>query len=242
MNRPLIGITSSLRVDELNGNVYYSAYGPNALAIERAGGLPVILPCDLQLDTLRGLYERVDGVLLPGGGDINPAQYGAAPHPTTDLIIDQRDLAEIAVARWAVEDDRPLLGICRGHQVLNVALGGTLLQDIPSLKRTNLVHDFPRNQRSRIAHSVTIDPSSKLAQVLGVNQVEVNSLHHQAVESLAPDLCATAQAPDGIIEASEIPDKRFTLSVQWHPEDMMTVNDEAADRLFKAFVAAARDR
>jgi putative glutamine amidotransferase len=214
-------------------------YSRNAFAIEKAGGLPVLIPSGLEADTLRQIYERLDGVLVPGGGDINPAQYGAVPHPATAGIDDYRDAAEGQVIRWAVEDDRPVLGICRGNQMINVALGGTLIQDVPSQTGTPITHNHKAGDTPLVhhAHPITLDPHSRLANILGAPEVNVNSLHHQAVDQTAPGMKAVAWGPDGLIEALEMPDKRFVLSVQWHPENLID-DDPAMLALFRAFVAA----
>lgn len=238
--RPLIGITSSLRVDNVTGWNYITSYAANATAIARAGGLPVVIPAVVDRDTLRALYERVDAVLLPGGGDIDPVRYAAEKHPATDKIDELRDETELIIARWCVQDNRPLFGICRGHQVLNVAMGGTLVQDIPSQVETHIKHDVPNDRpRGTRAHEVEIDETSRLAQIIGKTKTSVNSLHHQSAASRGPSVKFTAFAPDGVVEALEVADKRFALSVQWHPEDM--ADDEAAQRLFEAFVDAARE-
>jgi putative glutamine amidotransferase len=237
--KPLIGITTASNIIA-TGALYNQAYTGNIMAIEAAGGLPVLIPIRVQVETLRALYERVDAILLPGGRDINPQRYHATPHPATHVPDDSRDEAEITLARWAVEDDRPLLGICRGHQLLNVALGGTLIQDVATETATSITHDTPRDlPRNFVAHEVTIHPESRLAGILATTRVGANSLHHQAVKEAAPGTCITAQAPDGIIEGLELPDRRFALSVQWHPEDMYPIDDSARN-LFAAFVEAAR--
>lgn len=237
--RPLIGISASSMT--LHGRPYNRYYMANFFAVERAGGLPVAIPAGVDEATLRGIYDRLDGVLLPGGSDVDPAIYGETAHPKTYGIDMQRDALELTLTRWTVAEDRPLLGICRGHQVINVALGGTLVQDIPSQVETTLVHDQPDAQpRNTRLHEVTIDPTSRLAGILGTTQVRVNSLHHQSVALPAPAASITAHSPDGIVEALEIPGKRFALSVQWHPEDLAGEDDQMA-ALFEAFVAAARD-
>lgn len=217
-------------------------YAKNITALERAGGIPVVIPCNLASETLRLLYERVDGVLLPGGGDVDPAQYGAEMHPTTNSIDPDRDQTEITVARWAVAENMPIMGICRGHQVFNVALGGTLIQDIPSVIEPSLVHDSePSVPRNLLAHSVRVEAESCLAGILNDTQPMVNSIHHQAVEKLAPNVRATAYSPDGVVEALEVPEHPFALTVQWHPEDLVDDSQSMLD-LFRAFVAAAAQR
>jgi putative glutamine amidotransferase len=235
LNYPLIGVTTAVYFDQ-HGHKRYSGYAPIMKAIGLGGGLPVMLPCELEIETLRRLYERVDGVLLPGGGDVDPARYGAEPHPKTGYVDSVRDDLEFTVARWAVEDDRPLFCICRGHQVLNVALGGTLTQDISSQLQTEEVHWFnqPRTKRT---HDVHIEADSRLAQILDTTMVDVNSIHHQAIDQVAESLRVIAKSPDGIVEGVEIPEHRFALSVQWHPEEL--TDDPMMLRLFQSFVSAA---
>ncbi len=240
MIRPLIGITTSAIV--IQGKTYNRAYAPNAQAIAAAGGLPLLIPTELDDDTLHAIYETLDAVLLPGGVDVDPVHYGQERHPLTIQIDDARDALELKVARWAVDDDTPVLGICRGHQVLNVALGGTLIQDIPSQVETELMHDIPDGlPRSTRIHDITVDENSRLAEILGGTHFQVNSLHHQSVEKAAPGAALTAHSPDGVVEALEVPGKTFALSVQWHPEDLYH-DDESMNRLFTAFVQAARER
>lgn len=239
--RPLIGVTAYTRINQETGWQYDVSYAQNALAVERAGGLPVLVPSTLSMESLRAIYERLDGVLLPGGGDVDPKYYQQDAHPTVHLVDDDRDRTEIAMTQWAVQDDVPVFGICRGIQVMNVALGGTLVQDIPSQVQTELIHDIPNDKpRSTRLHAVKLDESSRLARITGANLLEVNSLHHQAIGTPAPVIRVTAHAPDGVIEAMEIPDKHFAMAVQWHPEDMG--DDERMRRIFENFVEAARQR
>lgn len=240
--KPLIGITASTALDPVSGWMYYRSYIGNVTAIQQAGGLPVLIPVESTLEDLRAIYERMDAVLIPGGGDVNPEYYNDTPRFKLVQLDQARDEAEINIIRWAVEDDLPLLGICRGHQVINVALGGKLVQDIPSEVPTEIRHDIPdyTTARSYDAHPVQIAPESRLAQILGTTTLTVNSLHHQSVREAAPMAQVAAHAPDGIIEATEFPNKRFALSVQWHPEDMIAKSEETK-RLFKAFVDAARE-
>jgi putative glutamine amidotransferase len=240
MSRPLIGITAYTRKLQNSPWDYDASYASNATAIEKAGGLPVLIPAKVNEETLRAIYERLDGVLLPGGGDVDPSKYGAEKHPTTDNIDHDRDRTEMTLARWALQDGKPTFGICRGIQVMNVALGGTLLQDIPSEVQTELTHDLPSGEpRATVLHEVTLELDSRLGQILGAQRVPVNSLHHQAVSQPAPNVRLTAFSPDGIVEALEVPSHPFMLAVQWHPEDMVD-DDERMLELFKAFIAQAR--
>lgn len=241
MLRPLIGITAYTRDYIEKGWDFDVSYAQNAVAVEAAGGLPVLIPAKVSMETLRAIYERLDGVLLPGGGDVDPSEYQAERHPTTGNIDHDRDRTEIALTRWAWEDSLPAFGICRGIQVMNVALGGSLIQDVPSLVAQPLRHDLdPGETRSRILHDVTLAEDSRLAQIIGQAQVPVNSIHHQAIETPAPVLRVVGHAPDGVIEAVEVAEKPFFAAVQWHPEDM--IDDERMLRVFRAFVEAARER
>lgn len=243
MKRPLIGITAYNYVKPTSGWRYDVCYGKNAAAVEAAGGLPVLIPSMVSADTLRQTYERLDGVLLPGGGDIDPARYDTQPNATLMEVSQERDEMEISLAQWAVEDDLPVFGICRGIQLLNVALGGSLVQDIPTHRSTELRHNihYPEEPRDLLLHDVSVEADSRLASILGDTTVTVNSLHHQAIDTVAPHTTVTAQASDGIIEGLEMQDKTFVLAVQWHPEDLVA-NDDRMRNLFTAFVDAATKR
>lgn len=242
-HKPLIGITTGIRRDSDTNFTTLVAYEANVNALERAGALPVLIPSTLSDDALRGIYERLDGVLLPGGGDIDPKYWNEPLHPTVYDVEPARDHTEITLARWAVADDRPLFGICRGHQVFNVAMGGSLIQDIPSQVQSPLPHaNFRPNPRTLLSHTIAVDPHSRLASIVGATaDLPVNSIHHQSVRDVptAAGVVVTAESPDGIIEATEIPGKRFALTVQWHPEDLTA--DEQMFNLFCAFVEAARE-
>lgn len=239
MTRPLIGITTAV-LTKANGSRYYTGYAPIVNAVEQAGGLPTLIPSESSPETLRALYDRVDGILIPGGGDIHASFYGEEPHEKAMFIDQARDAAEIAIARWAAEDERPLFAICRGHQVINVALGGALLQDIPTMVDTPLKHDYTPNEvpRSLLAHDVNVAADSRLAAIMGKTQVTVNSLHHQSVVRPGTGLKVTAHATDGLIEATELPGDTFYLSVQWHPEDITDIDEMA--KLFQVFIAATQ--
>jgi putative glutamine amidotransferase len=239
--RPLIGITAFETTYPKPPHAPLYATGQRYVrAIEDAGGLPVILSPGFGDETLRAMFERLDGLLLSGGGDIDPVIYGEEPHPTIWGLDMKRDRAELALAKWAAERQKPLLCICRGTQVLNVALGGSLLQDIESLLPGALTHMFDQEitPREQITHSIAVDIDSLLGELLQANVAQVNSWHHQAIKRVASDLKVVATASDGIVEAIEIPGHRFALGVQWHPEWLYDRQPEMA-RLFYGLITAA---
>lgn len=204
-----------------------------ARRIQEAGAVPtVLLPPESPEDAealAASAVERMDGLLLAGGYDVDPAYYGESPAPGLGTVEPLRDAFEIALVRAFRRAGRPILGICRGAQVLNVALGGTLYQDIPGHNQSE-----PRPQAT---HPVFLAAESRLFRILGgVRELAVNSFHHQAVRTLAPGLVAVAHAPDGTIEAVEAREGAFLLGVQWHPE---WLEDEASRAIFRAFVSAA---
>lgn len=240
--QPLIGVSTDYFHDSTRNLYYNRIYVPIAQSIVRAGGLPVGIPSGLEENALRAIYERMDAVMIPGGPDIDPKYFGQEPHPT--ITVDPvRDVAEVNLIRWGVADDLPVMGICRGHQVVNVALGGSLIQDIPShMPNGDIRHYTPTTENRGIPrHTVQIDGESRLSRIFELTEIGVNSLHHQAVDRIAPGMVATAYSPDGIVEGLEMPDKYFVMSVQWHPEDMVE-DDPRMLRLFEEFVNAARGR
>ncbi len=207
-------------------------------AVAASGAEPVVLEAD---HGPQGLLKDLDGLVLSGGGDVDPALFGEAPHPAYSPAEEGRDAAEIALVHAALVSKTPVLAICRGIQVLNVAAGGTLVQDIPTEVRHSLAHridkpkDFP-------AHEVAVSPGSKLASLLGADAsrpiVEVNSRHHQAVKAVAPGFHVTAKAIDGVIEALESDDRSaFCVGVQWHPENFGA--DSRFRQLFRGLIHAA---
>jgi putative glutamine amidotransferase len=196
---------------------------------------------------LRTLYELLDGLLLAGGEDVDPAYYGEPRHEECGPVSPERDKAELALTRWAMDDGKPLLAICRGIQVLNVALGGSLYQDIQAQARGADRHDWhPGYPRNRLSHMAIVTPQTRLVHILGSSNspsslcIPVNSLHHQAIKDVAPGLTVAARAPDKIIEAVEAEAHPFAIGVQWHPEELAD-NDVQAQRIFDALVEAVRD-
>jgi putative glutamine amidotransferase len=233
---PLIGITTSITT----GNTPERAYVNSTYlhAVQRAGGVPVLLPPQLSAASLMRLVHGLDGLLLTGGGDIDPGLFGEAAHPTVYEVAPSRDTLECSAVHIALERGLPMLAVCRGIQLLNVALGGTLQQDLASEPGTELQHS-QQEARDRPTHKVKVKPGSHLAETLGAEELEVNSMHHQAVKELGAGLQAVAWAPDLIIEGIEMPDpSRFVLGVQWHPEELWA-HAEPARRLFAALVGAA---
>ena len=209
--------------------------------VAEAGGLPVMVPLLDDEDTLRAIYDRLDGLLLPGGVDLDPATYGEAPLPTCGRLDPARDRVELTLTRWAREGGKPLFGLCRGLQIVNVALGGTLYQDIAAQRGDAIKHDyFPTAGYTRdyLAHPVTVAARTRLDTFVGTAPLKVNSMHHQAVKALAPELVAAAVAPDGLVEAVEATDSHFLVGVQWHPE-ALSDRDHRMHRLFAGFVEAA---
>lgn len=243
-SRPIIGIATmsdhdaaGLHAPRFSLNQSYNK------AIMAAGGVPLMIPHVEDAESLRELYEMLDGLMLPGGVDIHPRYYDEEPHPKLDPTDDGLDWIEATLLRWALADDMPVFGICRGEQVLNVVMGGTLWQDLPSEYATVFDHreSFKRKIRDYLAHDVRIDPDSRLAEIAGATRVWVNTSHHQAIKRVAPGLRATAWSPDDLVEGVESPDHFFVVAVQWHPEEMVKKHEWAL-RLFRAFVDAAAQR
>jgi putative glutamine amidotransferase len=238
--KPLIGISCGTFHDRAWCPPSYGHRQTYVDAILRAGGAPLLMPPVTDLETLRVLYERVDGVLLAGGGDIAPANYGAEPHEKLGLVDAVRDEAELPVARWAVAEGKPVLGICRGIQVINVAFGGSLYQDIPSQLPDTF--DHRANTRVRqwdlLTHSIALEPDSWLAERLSTDEVMGNTMHHQSVKDLAPGMRVVGRAPDGVIEAMEGTGEQFVVAVQCHPEHLWPDAETRWLRVFEGFVAA----
>ena len=237
---PLIGVTTSITVGKHPERAYVnSAY---LAAIQTAGGLPLPIPPQLDARARDEILAILDGYLLTGGGDLDPTTFNEPPHPTLFEVVPARDRLEIALVGFALKTRKPLLAVCRGIQVLNVALGGSLFQDVSSDPGTDIQHQQDKDDKPRDepTHPVKVVAGSRLAQVLGTTDLRVNSMHHQAVKAVGRGLVPVAFAPDTIIEGVELEEpERFVLGVQWHPEEL-TGRDPSARRLFSALVAACR--
>ncbi len=205
--------------------------------LEQAGAAPVVLPTADEPEALRPYLELCSGFLFTGGQDVEPSYYGAQRSPACGADSPERDRHELALLRLALETDRPVFGICRGLQVLNVALGGTLYQDMPSERPTGVSHRMTPPYDCGV-HTVEVIGGTQLAAAIGAGERSVNSLHHQAVRELAPGLTWSATSCDGFCEGAELPGHRFCVAVQWHPEYMPEAED--SQLLAAAFVAACR--
>jgi putative glutamine amidotransferase len=229
---PLIGLTAGASPDSPD---YYVLRWEYLRSIELAGGIPIVLaPSGPALHP--SLIDRLDGVVVTGGPDIEPWVYGQRAEEGLLDVSAERDEFEIGLCHAALERGMPVLGICRGIQLLNVQLGGTLIQDLPACPIRHL--DLKR-PRQALVHPVRLAPGSRLAGILELTELEVNSMHHQAVDHLGAGLAAAAVAPDGVVEAIEAVERPFVVGVQWHPEGFWRDRDHCSARLFRAFVDAA---
>ena len=238
--RPLIGVpTGREKSQRFFGLALYIMNQTYVRTLENLGALPVMIPLQMSEATLRGIFERLDGLLLPGGEDMDPSTYGAERHPQLGATDKERDRTELLLTEWALAEGMPLLGVCRGAQVINVACGGTLYQDLHSQRPEMAKHDYfpPNFERFRISHSIKIETDSHLADALG-SVHEVNSMHHQGIEVVGAGLRPVALSEDGLVEAVEVPELPFMVGVQWHPEELART-DQHSSSLFYNFVCAA---
>lgn len=236
MTRPIIGLT--LDSEEPGGYSklpWYALRQNYCAAVVRAGGLPILLPHEPE--QADAYLDEIDGLLVTGGNfDVDPALFGdTSRHPTVKTK-DRRTAFEVNVTRGALKRDKPVLGICGGQQLLNVVLGGTLIQHIPDEIDNALAHEQP-NPRTEAGHIVTVAPGTLLHKICGAEELAVNSAHHPAVKDVGPDVVIDAVAEDGVIEGIEHPGYRYCIGVQWHPEYSISIGD---DKIFDAFIKACR--
>lgn len=232
MNRPpIIGLTTYPRPAK-DGVRLPTEYLD---AVRRAGGIPILLaPGEQHIDVL---FDLIDGLILPGGGDVHPDFFGAPVDENADRLDKERDEFELALAARVMEMQMPSLCICRGLQVLTVAMGGTLIHDIPTALPNGMQHrDDADPPQVPILHPVQVDDSSRLAEIMQTGSVTPASWHHQSIDKVAPDMNVIARAADGIIEAIEIPEHPQIIAIQWHPE-MTAAEDDTQQRIFDEFVA-----
>jgi putative glutamine amidotransferase len=238
MSRVPVGLT----IGNSRDSEVFSLRDDYVRAVETVGGLPLVLAPGKVKDApaLAAEYlDRVQALVLSGGADIDPALYGEARHETVTRVFPERDAFELALCREALRRDMPTLAICRGHQLLNVATGGTLFQDIASQVQAAVVHD-PDQERWERCHDVILLPGTRLREILGQERVSVNSFHHQAVKTMGRGLVLSARGDDdGVVEGMEMPDRKFMIGVQWHPESFWD-KPQGFQPLFQALVNAAR--
>jgi putative glutamine amidotransferase len=237
MAYPIIGVTTYQGKND-NGLPIVTLLGAYIDALVQAGGVPVLIPSRLTDEIRRSLCGRLDGILFTGGGDIALDRFNGEPHPSVDNVDLERDSIELSLLDTLVHGEKPFLGICRGFQLINIGLGGTLYTHIEDQMPNALKHDFyPSFPRNHLAHKVIIVGGTHLANILGETRLSVNSLHHQGAKVIPSALKPAAYALDGLVEAVEIPNHPFGIAVQWHPEWL--TNQPATQRLFRAFVEAA---
>jgi putative glutamine amidotransferase len=244
--RPLIGVTMQTlqAIDNIPEGLPHSWVMNERYvsALATVGASPVLVPLLDDNDTLRAIYETLDGVFIPGGVDMDPSSYGCERHELCGRTDPPRDRVELLFAKWAAAEGKPVLGVCRGMQVLNVAAGGTLHQDTTTHFANAIKHDyFPTAgfARDYLAHDASVLRGSRFHAIVGgLDTIRVNSMHHQGIEKLGEGLIVSAVAPDGLAEAIEREGDSFLVGVQWHPE-MLIEKDAGARALFRSFVEAA---
>lgn len=232
--KPVIGINCDY---EEEGKLPYSfTYRDYSEAIVAAGGIPLLLPIIKDKNDVELLLKKIDGLLLTGGNDVPPSRYGEDRHDKTVCVHPDKEVSDFTLVGKAVRMKKPILAICYGTQLVNVVLGGSLIQDIPSECKNSQIHKNSQNER--YTHSVTIEKNSILYSIIGVDRIEANSTHHQAIKRLGNGLKNTAHTVDGMIEAIEWKDYPFLVGVQWHPERMIDSPHHAA--LFGALINASK--
>jgi putative glutamine amidotransferase len=241
--RPLIGIVGTEFRRE-TGNLWSGIGSTYLRAIEAAGGIPLLIHLSSDQTVLERLYALCDGIVFAGGGDVDPQHYGQEAHPKLGDIEALRDAVELHLARNAVQIGLPIFGICRGAQLLNVAMGGTLYQDIGAQLPDALEHRESAllNKRTHLAHPLRLRDDSWLAQQLDTTELAVNTIHHQALQTIAPGLRVTGYAPDGVVEAIEGTGPHFLAAVQCHPEELWHTADPRWARVFRGFVTEVERR
>lgn len=230
--KPLIGMTASLEPSTIQVNK------DNNEAIVQAGGLPIIIPF-LEDESVQQIVSKLDGLLLTGGGDIDPFLFGEEPHRNLGSIQPQRDQVEVTLIQYMLAAGKPILGICRGCQILNIAAGGNMYQDIYTQLHADLLQHSQIAPRDHVSHYVHIKNHTLLYRIVNDEKIKVNSYHHQAVKDLAPGFVVSGTSTDGVIESFESSKHRFVIGVQWHPENLI-YSHQSAQRLFQAFIEACK--
>lgn len=235
--KPIIGVTASLEL----GRDDYGIELADTEAILAAGGLPVMLPHLVEEADLDEIAEHIDGLFLAGGYDIDPTLFGEEPHPNLGVIIPSRDAFELALAKKVLAMNKPILGVCRGAQILNIAVGGDMYQDITTQVKGDLLQHQQKAPKFHGSHFVDVTEGSLLNRLTGKMRIKVNSRHHQANRLVPAPFVISGKASDGIVEAVESMHHHFVLGVQWHPENMARASDSASVQIFSGFVEACKE-
>lgn len=236
--KPLIGVTSSMEVDE----AYYMMSAANVKAVLQAGGIPLILPYLTEETDVKQIAAKIDGLFTPGGYDIDPTLFHEEPHPGLGTIIPARDRFEMYLVGEMLKLDKPILGVCRGTQILNIAMGGDMYQDIYSQSAASLLQHQQKAPLGHGSHFVHIQKNTLLHRLTESEKIRVNSRHHQANRRVESPLIISGKASDDIVEAIESTEHRFVLGLQWHPENMAAHQDDASIRIFKGFIDACKKK
>ncbi|MBR6800259.1 MAG: gamma-glutamyl-gamma-aminobutyrate hydrolase family protein [Eubacteriaceae bacterium] len=237
MHKPLIGLAPLIYDDKTKINMMM--YPRYTTAVEFAGGIPIILPLTDKYEDIKELVTVLDGIILTGGEDVNPSYYGEEKESFCGKIVPELDAMEDVLFKESLKQNKPVFGICRGCQFINASLGGTLYQDLPTQRPSDLTHQLPSSD-IRFSHKITAEEGSLLHSILGTTSFDVNSFHHQGIKDLAPGLVPIGYADDGLIEAVYMPSKNFVFGVQWHPEFHFD-HDPISQQLFKGFLDACRE-
>ncbi|TWT16077.1 gamma-glutamyl-gamma-aminobutyrate hydrolase family protein [Planomicrobium sp. CPCC 101079] len=236
--KPLIGITSSVEL----GRDEYAVEIADTEAILGAGGLPLMLPHLTQAEDIDALAKKLDGLFAAGGYDIDPTLFGEEPHPNLGVIIPSRDHFELLLIKKMLEAGKPILAICRGAQILNIAVGGDMYQDLPAQFDGKLLQHQQKAPKFHGSHFVQVAKDSLLHQLTGEERLRVNSRHHQANRLVPEPFIISGTASDGVVEAIESKEHRFVLGLQWHPENMARAEDAPSLRIFEGFIAACQEK
>lgn len=232
--RPLIGVTSAMEIDGAS----FTVNSDNINAIKRAGGLPIILPNLLGKEEIEQYAEKIDGLYLTGGSDIDPILFGEEPHPNLGTVVPHRDIFERDLINKILQLNKPILGVCRGCQILNIAVGGEMYQDIYAQIDDELLQHAQQAPKEHGSHFVNVLMGSLLHRLTGQEKLQVNSRHHQANRLVIDTFQISGKASDGIIEAIESKEHPFVLGLQWHPENMAAANDQQSLKIFEGFIEA----
>jgi len=235
--KPLIGITATQEKGDSPASYQIGRHYVKGIAA--VGGTPVILPLLQDKEQIKEMAKRLDGLLISGGVDMDPLIFGEEPHPKMGRIDPERDFFEKNILENFLEEDKAVFGICRGCQIINLVLGGTIYQDITSQMDSELIKHSQNAPRWYPTHSIEVEKGSKLSKVLGDGKIKVNSFHHQAIKEGAPGFFVSARAADGVVEAIESKNGQFLVGVQWHPEHLWE-RDQKTLALFRMFIDHSR--